>query len=58
MKRLAQDKDNVRTLAAPKTSLATKKKIVQKGGFLPLLAAAAIGALAPGLLGGILGGRG
>jgi len=57
MQLLAQDKENVRKLAKPNTALTTKKKIIQKGGFLPLLAAGALGALAPTLLGGLFGGR-
>ena len=55
LKKLAHDKDNIRALAAPKTSVAVKKKIIKRGGFLPLLAAGALGALAPSILGGLFG---
>lgn len=57
MKKLSRDKNNIRALAAPRTSKSKKKKILQRGGFLPLLAAGALGALAPTLLGNLFGGR-
>jgi len=57
MNKLAHDKENIRALAQPGQSLVNKKKIIRKGGFLPLLAAGALGALAPTLLGGLFGGR-
>ena len=56
MHRLAHDKESIRELAGP-SSITKKKKIIQKGGFLPLLAAGALGALAPNLLGGLFGQR-
>ena len=35
MKRLSRHRDNIRALASPRTSKIKKKKIIQKGGFLP-----------------------
>jgi len=55
MSKLAQEKNNIRVLAKPGTSTTQKKNIIKKGGFLPLLAAGALGALAPTLLGGLFG---
>ena len=55
MSKLVQEKDSIRALAKPGTSSVQKKRIIKKGGFLPLLAAGALGALAPTLLGGLFG---
>lgn len=55
LSKLAQDKENIRALAQPGKSIASKKAIIKRGGFLPLLAAGALGALAPTLLGGLFG---
>ena len=55
LKKLRPHKNNIRKLAGP-GSLNVKKKIIQKGGFLPILAAGALGSLLPNLLGGLLGG--
>ena len=49
-RRLSRHKEKLRKLADKKVSLKTKKSIIQKGGFLPIL----ISALAP-VFGKILG---
>jgi len=49
MSMLRPRREDLRTLSVKKTSLAKKRKIIQKGGFLPALLAPALSVLA-GLL--------
>lgn len=50
---LRRHRKDIETLVKGKTSLRTRKRLLQKGGFLPLLIKPVLG-----LLGGILGGGG
>lgn len=57
-RRLARYKDDLRALAKKKTGLGTRRKILQRGGFLPALAIpiiTAVGGLLPTLINWIRG---
>ena len=53
-RRLARHKKELRCIANRKTSIATKKKVLQRGGFIAALAGPILKAVVPSLLGGIL----
>jgi hypothetical protein len=54
LRKLSRHKQTLRVLASKNTSLAKRKKLLQKGGFLSILLPALIPALAS-LLGGLFG---
>lgn len=56
LRKLRVKKNVIRKVADSKTTLTTKKKLIQKGGFLSLILPPLIGALGS-LFGGLLGSR-
>lgn len=51
MNKLSQHKTDLRKLAEKKTSIPSKKRILQKGGFLSALLGPLLGLIGPGLIG-------